>query len=230
MLVVMSSSTANSQVKTIYLIRHAESEENRRLSSLKRIGSNIASLRAPNSSDIRASFELINVAAQVDSSVSPLGHKQIENVRNQLEKDNFIDNVELIVHSPLERAKVTCHKLFPSAETQELEYLIEKTPAEWMPGNGARLQQRLQDLQTWLSEQKASRIALVGHSQYFRNLIGLKFDNCDVWKVEFDPSATFPKEIVHAGKTYKLPPKWDKPERIYSCSSDLKTNRQDAVH
>ena len=63
--------------KTIYLIRHAESEENRRLGSLKSAFSGLTRCQLPNRKDVYASFELLNVSAQIDSDVSPKGKEQV---------------------------------------------------------------------------------------------------------------------------------------------------------
>jgi len=66
-------------LKTIYLIRHAESDENRRLGSLGRIVQGCTSLTRPNKSDLVASMELLNVQAQIDSDVSEVGRRQVSN-------------------------------------------------------------------------------------------------------------------------------------------------------
>jgi len=60
--------------KTVYLIRHAQSDENRRLASLCRV---FTKLRLPSSEDVTASLELLNLKAQLDSDVSPVGRKQV---------------------------------------------------------------------------------------------------------------------------------------------------------
>ena len=62
--------------KTIYLIRHAESEENRRISALCRTFQSLKKLSLPRTSDVSTSTELLNVSAQVDSNVSEIGANQ----------------------------------------------------------------------------------------------------------------------------------------------------------
>ena len=64
-------------VKTIYLIRHAESLENDRLACLTRSIRRIGSFTLPSKSDLYRSAELINIAAQVDSAVSDVGWDQV---------------------------------------------------------------------------------------------------------------------------------------------------------
>jgi broad specificity phosphatase PhoE len=68
------------KTKTVYLIRHAESEENRRLASLKLI---LTSLLVPwrgswpSYQDVTSSLELLRIEAQLDSDLSPHGFKQV---------------------------------------------------------------------------------------------------------------------------------------------------------
>mmetsp|Transcript_31146 Transcript_31146/g.93382 ORF Transcript_31146/g.93382 Transcript_31146/m.93382 type:complete len:80 (-) Transcript_31146:1193-1432(-) len=62
--------------KTIYLIRHAESLENQRISCLKQTFRSIRRFNLPDGKDVRTGAQLLNVAAQVDSEVSERGIKQ----------------------------------------------------------------------------------------------------------------------------------------------------------
>jgi hypothetical protein len=64
-------------IKTVYLIRHAQSNENRRLASLTRSLKQLGRLSLPKKEDVAASVELLDVMAQVDSDVSPIGQKQV---------------------------------------------------------------------------------------------------------------------------------------------------------
>ena len=63
--------------KTIYLIRHAESDENRRKKCLKTSVKGLGKLKLPKREDVVASMELMNVGAQLDSNVSPRGQAQV---------------------------------------------------------------------------------------------------------------------------------------------------------
>lgn len=69
--------TTKTTTKTVYLIRHAESEENRRIASLKTACFGLGKLSLPSRKDIAASLELLNVKAQIDSDVSPKGQAQV---------------------------------------------------------------------------------------------------------------------------------------------------------
>lgn len=244
----------DSNRKTVYLIRHAESEENRRVASLGTVLSTASRFRVPRSRDLWASLHLLNVPAQVDSPVSEAGRAQIEDVARQLERRRNAglfpkrrDGDGLVVlHSPLQRACDTCEGLLrcrapdiiarPSSARQHdddggggirrvesLDLLREKTPAEWLPGNAASLRRRLEAFEDYLATLPAdeSVVCVVGHSQYFKNLLNLsyKFGNCDVYKVEFVPSKR--QEAANASQNLEkdvLPPQWSGLERIVECT------------
>ena len=71
------TTTTSTTTKTVYLIRHAESEENRRLGSLKTSVKGLGKFTLPKKEDVVASVQLLNVCAQLDSDVSPKGQKQV---------------------------------------------------------------------------------------------------------------------------------------------------------
>jgi broad specificity phosphatase PhoE len=204
---------AASAIKTIYLIRHAESEENRRIASLGRIFSGLGKFTLPSKSDLKASVELLNVTAQVDSNVSAVGTRQISTMALQLKQHDFLRTagIALVAHSPLLRARQTCEGVLdcvassstdgtgevtplkivePVQRVVEVDLLAEKTPQEWTPLYFSTFLKRIDNFESWLAEQPEDTIAIVGHSQYFKAMLGLdfKFGNCDVWKVTFDDS------------------------------------------
>ena len=73
----VSSAEKTKGIKTIYLIRHAESEENRRIGCFKSSVKRMGKFQLPKKQDIVASMELLNVSAQIDSNVSDIGLKQV---------------------------------------------------------------------------------------------------------------------------------------------------------
>jgi broad specificity phosphatase PhoE len=182
---------------------------------------------------------LINVPAQVDSDVSEVGERQIEHVANKLRQDEFLTskNITLVAHSPLKRAQQTAKGMLGCAapdikaptvaHVEETCLLTEKTPAEWLPYNSGSLATRIGDFEAWLAEQPHSAIAIVGHSQFFKAMLGLsfKFGNCEVWELTFDPSLT--TEGVSLDKTdhtkhgnaqeYTVPRGWSQLKRLYTC-------------
>jgi hypothetical protein len=205
--------------KTIFLIRHAESEENRRLVCLSRSIKGLASFKLPTKSDMKSSVQLLNISAQIDSQVSYIGQQQITQVGQKIKQDDFVEKMEiqLVVHSPLIRARQTSEGMLecvaPSQDSNsshhsnrsddqisqgsrhksvsrvvELDVLKEKTPMEWLPANKETFRKRIEDFEKWLADQPENVIAVVGHSQYFKSMLGLpkKFKNCDVWSLQFD--------------------------------------------
>lgn len=70
----------------------------------------------------------------------------------------------------------------------ELEILSERTPIEWLPIQHDAYTKRIAEFEMWLSQQPEDVIAIVGHSLYFKNMLGLesKFRNVDVWSLQFD--------------------------------------------
>ena len=231
----MVSSTV--QHKTIYLIRHAQSEENRRLASAKTAIQDLFQFSLPKSSDIYAGLELINIPAQIDSHVSPVGKAQIHEMADVLKTADFLqhENIQLVVHSPLLRAKETSMGMLgcaapdslvaPVQKVLELNLLLEKTPAEWTIRYSSFLQ-RLVDLEHWLEQQPESQIVLVGHSQLFKALLhqNFKFGNCDVWQVDFcgqQPQVEQPNIDEDAPP----PAKWSNLKKLFNCSlSELEPN------
>lgn len=221
--VPMTSSTKQS--KTIFLIRHAQSEENRRLASAKTVVKDILTFSLPKKSDMYAGMEWFNIPAQLDSHISIVGKTQIIQMANVLKYAQFLEreNIQLVAHSPLIRAKETCMGMLgcaapdslvkPVEKVVELALLLEKTPTEWTVCYSA-FRQRCVDLENWLEEQPETNIVLVGHSQFFRSLLNLdfKFGNCDVWKVEFN------RKQEETDGDGVLPTKWSNLVKLFNCT------------
>lgn len=225
--------------KKVYLIRHAESEENVRIASLSRVTGSLGKFSLPSSKDIFSASALINVPAQVDSNVSEVGEQQIRHVANKLREEDFLvkNNVTLVAHSPLKRAKQTAEGMLGCAapdlkvptvmHVEETPLLTEKTPAEWLPYNSGSLATRIGDFEAWLAEQPHEAIAIVGHSQFFKAMLGLsfKFGNCEVWEVFFDPSLNTTgvsldkTDLTKHGNAqeYTVPRGWSQLKRLYTC-------------
>lgn len=234
---LVTSNMAMEGIKTIYLIRHAESEENRRIGSLKNMFYSLARLSLPSSKDIAASVSLINVPAQVDSDLSDVGKHQIEQLGMKLNEVNFVTNLELVAHSPLKRARQTSEGMLgcsaegdqvlkqkdPVQRVVELDLLLEKTPLEWIPGYFGSFQARLDKFEGWLQAQTESKIAIVGHSQYFKAMLGLdfKFGNCDVWQVQFRTSG---QGECAENEEYKTPRGWFGLKKLYAYDVPQETD------
>lgn len=258
-----------STVKTVYLIRHAESEENRRIAALSRTFRTLGRFSLPKASDVSASTELLHVTGQIDSDVSDIGAKQIAHMRDKLLESKFLETstIQLVAHSPLIRARTTsegmlgCLALATSSSSSsvssgvmsdggvevkaesvsrvvETNLLLEKSPAEWTPLYYSSFKKRIGEFEEWLGKQEEEKVALVGHSQFFKAMLGLdfKFGNCEVWKVDFDPSKTTSngpsngpstnesnsESISSATCQWTLPPQWSNLEQIFEC--DVKSS------
>lgn len=189
-------------LKTVYLIRHAESDENRRRASLTKCFEQITTGAIPSTEDLNASFELLNVPAQVNSDVSEIGAQQIQHMGELLQENKFLEEkkVQLVVHSPLVRARQTCEGLLgckahplqkPScvARVEELDFLVERQPQEIPPDvilkdvapTSGPFTRRIMQFEQWLAKQPEDIIAVVGHSLHFKTMLNVpfKFKNCE---------------------------------------------------
>jgi broad specificity phosphatase PhoE len=231
------SESVDTHEKTVYLIRHAESEENRRLASFSRAMDRLGRFSLPKKKDVFMASGLINIPAQVDSDISKVGEQQIEHVAAKLRQDQFLvrKNVTLVAHSPLKRARQTADGMLGTAASDLKEttvttvatsLLTEKTPAEWLPYNSQSLADRIAAFESWLGEQPHDAIAIVGHSQFFKAMLGLsfKFANCEVWQLSFDPFLNGAVVLEKSDHTphgnadeHAVPRGWSKLKRLYTC-------------
>jgi phosphohistidine phosphatase SixA len=191
--------------KTIYLIRHAESEENVKMHGLQEVGMSLYDRRLPSSQDLSKSLSFIASGAKgdTDSDLSPQGREQINELFQILDTDSqknlhsLINDVDVIGHSPLIRAKDTCYGAFGLDKNDQPENVVElmcleeATPWETVvQGRKNTVHKRIEELKVWIDNQTdATTIALVGHSEYFMIMLGIsraeKFWNCDVWRVQY---------------------------------------------
>jgi len=193
--------------KTVYFIRHAESFENLKHQSIQRVMSDLKSASFPDTEDVVSVVELLDIASHVDTPLSPTGKLQIQDVAQQLRDTDFVREaqIELVVHSPLQRAQETAEGLLHCRADREdfsvsvpttvkrvvqLDALRERTPDEcFLPWRKLSYTARRQAFLEWLIQQPERVLAVVGHSEYFRSLLHLpfKFGHCDVWRAEFRP-------------------------------------------
>jgi len=239
-----SSISSGTTAKTVFLIRHAESDENRRIAALSRSWQKLKGFSLPKASDLSTSTELLNVSAQVDSNVSDIGARQIAHMGEKLRKDNFVEStgIELVIHSPLLRARQTSEgmlgcmtesgdgiegkRVSSVSRVLETDLLLEKKPAEWTPLYHNQFLQRISDFETWLGKQPEQIIAIVGHSQYFKAMLGLdeKFGNCEVWKINFgaqpsleNTSASGDGETPSGEALRSAASSWWGLQKVYGC-------------
>lgn len=206
--------------KLVYLVRHAESAENALMQGVARGVSSLLKLSMPSLDDVRSGISLAGtyLGPSNDCQLSDNGLLQIDEVRRQLLESKAAETREMqvVVHSPLLRARLTCAGLFKEGEllgnnvqVLELESLREITPTDYAPIRYARALQRIQDFETWMSGRAEDKLIVVGHSHYFKAMLGVdfKFSNCEVWRCLFDANETDPKR------------RWTSLERICGSST-----------
>ena len=110
------------------------------------------------------------VALGYDPPLSADGKQQLEDASIRLATFAADRGIDLIVHSPLQRAAATARSLFSNSgltmvvkpELQEAGVLENFMPS--------LMDSRIQSLCQWLDERDEKVIALVGHGQYFKRL------------------------------------------------------------
>ncbi|GBG27939.1 Hypothetical Protein FCC1311_041622 [Hondaea fermentalgiana] len=208
-----SPPTQSQVVKTVLLVRHAESVENEKLGHLKRWAGDVSSAKLPASGDLFAGLSLLAEPSIADSGLSEVGVKQVATLTRKLRETNLLQEkkVQVFVHSPLARAKETCDGVLAAAAAaaaadaaaaekksdeggtmasqvrEEWDVLREKTVSEWIPGFGSGLDDRIRAFEDRLAARDETCVLVVGHSQFFRRMLGMekKFANCDVWQLSY---------------------------------------------
>ena len=121
-----------------------------------------------------------------DEPLSAEGHRQVEHVAEKLAPVGIGANCK-IYHSPLVRARHTAQGLFPNGQHIELDFLREESPWEIITcSNG--LDKRIHQFQTWLLDVPTDIVVVVGHSRFFRRMVGMDrvLDNCSVALCTFE--------------------------------------------
>jgi len=212
--------------KTIFLIRHAESAENALMQGVARSWNALKQFSLPALNDLKGGVELASAmatGATDECLLSENGQAQVAEVRKLLldhaETLNVLKKEPVVVTcSPMLRAKLTCEGLFkdvlPSGvEVLTLETLREIIPIDYVaPTRWANAKSRILDFEKWVAQQTAPNIVVVGHSHYFRHMLGVdfKFSNCEVWKAKFIPA-----HVDDADPRKK----WPHIERLFGSSS-----------
>ena len=174
-------------MKTIILCRHAESKENVKIKAFRDGMNRIGNWSLPSGDQVRKSLSLLKHKTDVD--VSPQGYEQIKKMSKKIKYDHFMElfQPELVCYSPLTRAKVTCEGIFGYRETDiELPCLTEMSPTEiFLFTENVKI--RIKEFENWLDSRKEERIVVVGHSRYFKVMLGADevMDNCSIIKCSF---------------------------------------------
>jgi len=201
------------QDKHIILIRHAESTNNVAKSTLKRM---LHFERRPRGDEWWQLASLLSFP--MDTPLSAAGEAMLREQRAALDAQDFLSThrIELVLHSPLQRARETAVGLFGGGSVPLVEDpgIYEKDLAEHA---GLRsLEQRTRSFSASLLARPEKRVVVVGHSAHFRALFaeGDGFDkssllhgllNVSVW------SATLSAAEANWSDLKLLVPGWPRP-------------------
>mmetsp|Transcript_8284 Transcript_8284/g.21075 ORF Transcript_8284/g.21075 Transcript_8284/m.21075 type:complete len:241 (-) Transcript_8284:1268-1990(-) len=202
--------------KTVFLVRHAESMENDKLAAFRGFFRDLRCGTWAGWSRLWHGLSLLSEPSLIDTPLSDLGRRQVAALQKELAQASFLkaNSVELLIHSPLQRARDTCAGVVASAESaKDLPLVVddvihEKYLREWLPGQITSLDSRIALFGDLIASREENVIMVVGHSQFFRRMLGMprKFQNCDVWQVDF-----YPKEsrdtLAHV---------WSEPRKVLS--------------
>ena len=187
-----TESTGNrKKQKNLVLIRHAQSTENVKVIRFFEGLTRLRNYQLPTCEQVMGTFSLLSLT--IDSAVSQQGKRQILDMHMILRDDKFWDRqkFDLIVCSPLIRARETCRGILPiPSDKNAIEFMIlddleEATPYEHVFGSS--LLMRIKRFTMWLDSREEKNILIVGHSQYFKKMLSSKalMRNCDVWQCDF---------------------------------------------
>ena len=173
------------KMKDLYLIRHAESENNVDKREARGLfgSEGGGEWKFPTMKQLGHVINLLKV--DMDSPLSANGIQMVEKQREILNEADFLNKtgIELILYSHLNRAKATCNALFSSAHNVKIEehpLLFEKDLKEHVYSN---LVDRVDEFKRSLLQYEESRVVLVGHAGFFQCLVGTSHHlaNCEVY-------------------------------------------------
>lgn len=176
--------------KTIYLIRHGESEVNRNKNHVKESNGHNSMFKKSYWKSLKNCITL-----SMDSDLTDVGKQQAVKQGAMLKSVDFLKDksVECILHSPLKRAKDTCYLMFEEwagIPLIEEPMLVEKNMSEYLYSD---IRDRGFDLKNNLMNRKEKCILLVGHSRIFQAMVNREFKipNGSVWKVKLSQDGVF---------------------------------------
>lgn len=177
-------------MKTIILIRHAESKNNvDKIQARQGCLNCCQCVKLINWQQVLSICSLFTIPMNTDLSLK--GEKmvtiQAENIKNMKIIETL--DIELVVYSHLIRAKRTCYSIFSSSNITIMEHndLFEKNVLETC--HCLDLKNRVNRFLLWLQSRPELVICLVGHSAFFRILTAQsqRMENCEVSKFTLHP-------------------------------------------
>ncbi len=166
--------------QTVYLVRHAESENNVSKAAYR---DSLKRLRLPTWTQTRAMAPM--ALFPMDTELSEEGRRQVAEQRRRLDEADFAaaSGIQLVVHSPLIRAKNTCVGLFGDTKAPIVEHSELYERSKWEHLRPSAIVPRVARFVGWLQARDERRVAVVGHSSFFREMTGgVMLDNCSVWR------------------------------------------------
>jgi broad specificity phosphatase PhoE len=167
--------------KTVFLVRHAESEENEKMVHLLNAGRSLKSFRVPLRRDAKQGMKFVAgcLAGHYDAPLSEKGRQQCQVMGETLTKKKFLEqhDIQLIIHSPLQRARDTCQAMLGKSsqtshssndsdgdtplEVYQLDSLQESTPMEQVMGKEKALRPRITEFEAWIAKREETTITVV---------------------------------------------------------------------
>jgi len=178
--------------KRVFLVRHAQSVENRKGKQLTGALRALGQGKMPAKEDVSGGVSLLWEPSWTNTPLTEEGRAQVARLTERLQADDFLDthDVTTLLHSPLHRAKDTMQAVLDADRESRLlriecPIMEEKRIWEWMPGQVALLDARIAEFEKMVASTEGNVIC-VGHSQFFKRMLNMdfKFNNCDVWEVE----------------------------------------------
>ena len=189
---------ADAATKTVFLVRHAQSEQN------------VASARFAEG-DVSALVDIAMLG--YDAPLSKQGEAQLREASVALDGFAAQRGIALVAHSPYQRAVQTARALFAAFPRPlvQLPSLHERTMTEyffpWL------LDQRVAQVRSWLDAREERVIALVGHGAFFARCLGASRvqPNVSIVEATYSPAAGFvaragDKKFAYAGFSESEPP------------------------
>jgi broad specificity phosphatase PhoE len=191
---------AEKRSKHLYLVRHSESVNNKDKEMARAM---LSTWQLPSTEQLKHATNLLKF--DFNSPLSAKGKLMLELQRRVLDESDFVRSkgIQLILHSELDRARDTCCGLFgrfkDEVPIKPHPLLYEKSFTEYVV---ADLSVRVASFKRELFALEEEHIVLVGHSGFFRKLLGTDkhLKNCEVFHcILYEDGSVDGACIVHEG-------------------------------